>query len=85
MFKVKILKYTKNKNEWLCISYMAPSNKTYYEGSDNFSGIFFFLNDEIHNWLLEDNIEYSIFYSDDEQSIIFEKVEDVILFKLTWG
>ena len=50
------------------------------------------LEDDLHYWLEDHNIKYSIFWNDtigicfpNRWWIVFEKAEDAMLFKLTWG
>ena len=42
--------------------------------------------DTVHQWFLDNNIDYELSYIDKEKTrISFKNKEDALLFKLTWG
>ena len=56
-----------------------------YIKEPSFNGRCFIFDNVIHNWFIENNIEYNVYWNTDKiTDIEFEKESDAVLFKLTW-
>jgi len=86
MIEVILKGYMKcGKYRWMEFVRATPLDRPYIL---HYSKIYFHLSLDVHEWLLNQNISYDLDLKEDKEYldniIIFEKVEDAILFKLTW-
>ena len=87
MIKVQFLTWNKN---YRITTVQSKGNKNYSFYYHELNDSYWVLHDDIHNFLKENNIFYLLEYKADnyfegDWFVIFERIEDAVLFKLTWG